>query len=416
MNPEVQETQVINLDQINANELPELQGWKEKQEALVKENPFIEIIDNKTYIEGKRRRTNLVKGRTEIQGQDKVVASKLKEFRLKVGGATKELIEISITHEEKQQEEVKRYEAKKEEDRLEKVRLEEKRKKEIQENIESIFNEWKNTISEYDINTIQGVNIVEVLSDIDVEQFEEYAPDFNEKTRILTQLFSDKKHQLETAENQRLEALKLAEEKEKFAEEQRIAKEKLEKEEKERAEKQALIDVEKEKFEKEKAEYEVKKKAENFKFRKKRLLDLGFEYHEVVGDNYNFILKGIWSMFHEQVENPSDEGFEETINQINDAIERNNIKISEEKKAKEDAEKKAKIDAEKELKLEKARQKRINALKPDKVKLLKYIEELQFPESDIKLKDKKAVILLESIHTELAEFKDKTADLINQLD
>ncbi len=116
---------IISLEQIDANKLPELQGWKEKQEQLVKDNPFMEITDNTTYAEAKKRRTALVSGRTEIQKADKLIASKLKDFRNKVSQISNSLIEISKPHEEKQQEEVKRYEAVKEQERQEKIRLEE---------------------------------------------------------------------------------------------------------------------------------------------------------------------------------------------------------------------------------------------------------------------------------------------------
>ena len=40
---------VLKLDDLKVSNLPELQGWKDKQEKLVKDNPFVEIIDNKTY-------------------------------------------------------------------------------------------------------------------------------------------------------------------------------------------------------------------------------------------------------------------------------------------------------------------------------------------------------------------------------
>lgn len=399
------ETQVINLDEINANALPELQGWKEKQENLLKENPFIEIVDNTTYSEAKKNRTALVSGRTEIQKQEKLIASKLKEFRSKVSEASAYLIKITIESEEKQQAEVKRYESEKEEERLEKARLEEERKDKLKAEIDAIFNQWKEAIKNYTYQSISEVNILEELSDIDSEQFEEFSVDFNEKTRILTQLFSDKKAELDKAEFQRIEAEKLEAEKKRFAEEQRLAKEKSDKEEKERAEKQALIDAEKKKFEKEKAEYEEKKKVENFKFRKKVLLDLGFEYHEVAGDNYNFILKGIWSMFHEQVAKETDEGFEEMLKQIKEAIKSNEIKLAKEKKAKEDAEKQAKITAEKELKLEKARQKRIEALKPDKEKLSKLVESIQITSEIPELKDEKLQSFLVYVNSNLEDFK-----------
>lgn len=365
------ESQVVNLDQINANELPELQGWKEKQEKLVKDNPFIEITDSKTYSEAKKRRTNLVKGRTEIQGQDKIVASKIKEFRAKVGNATKELIEISIPHEEKQQTEVKRYEAKKEQERLEKSRIEEERVKSIKKEIETIFNSWKITISNYNFKTISDVNIVEVLSEIDAEKFEEFAPDFNEKTRLLTQLFSEKKATLTTAEKQRLESLKLAEERKKFAEEQRIAKEKAEQEEKERTEKQALIDAEnnKKQAEIERKELEIKEEQERLQ-----------------------------KIERERLKKQQDEEKERA-----------------EKEKKELDEKLEKLRVEKEKREEEKRKKRIESLKPDKEKLSKFIESIQTTIDVPDLKDEKLKSFIVYANTEIADLKKNLNEFLKNL-
>jgi len=35
-------TNVLSLDTLKASNLPELQGWKDKQTQLVEENPYIE--------------------------------------------------------------------------------------------------------------------------------------------------------------------------------------------------------------------------------------------------------------------------------------------------------------------------------------------------------------------------------------
>ena len=59
----------LQLSDLKVNNLPELQGWKEKQEKLVSENPFVEITDNKTYEVACKRRTALLKGRTELEKQ-----------------------------------------------------------------------------------------------------------------------------------------------------------------------------------------------------------------------------------------------------------------------------------------------------------------------------------------------------------
>ena len=100
----------LQLSDLKVSNLPELQGWKEKQEVLVKDNPYVEITDNKTYEVACKSRTALLKGRTELEKQDKLVASKLSTFRKDVKTETDNLIAITLPFEEKQQIEVKRYE------------------------------------------------------------------------------------------------------------------------------------------------------------------------------------------------------------------------------------------------------------------------------------------------------------------
>jgi hypothetical protein len=120
----------------------------------------------------------------------------------------------------------------------------------------------------------------------------------------------------------------------------KLEREKLLKETKEREKQQAIKEAKikaendaKLKDEQQaKAKLEAELKESKFQSRKQILLNMGFEYIEPFGDNYNFILKGVWSSFHEQIENATDKGFEETLSQINDAI-----KKSELKKQKEDA-------------------------------------------------------------------------------
>jgi len=108
---------------IKVSEYPELVNAKEQLEKLVKENPFVEIKDTKTYDAARKARTNLVKGRTEIQKGEKEIASKLSAFRKDVKAMAENLISISLPAETKQQSEVKRYEEIKQKEKEEKERL-----------------------------------------------------------------------------------------------------------------------------------------------------------------------------------------------------------------------------------------------------------------------------------------------------
>ncbi len=329
-------TKIIKLEQIDANNLPELQGWKEKQEQLVKDNPFMEITNNATYVEAKKRRTALVSGRTEIQKQDKLIASKLKDFRSKVKEASDSLIAITLPYEEKQQEEVKRYEAKREKERQEKIRLEQERIQGIKTNINTLFEKWKKGISAHTFETIKDVNIVQVLSEIDTEQFQEFSEEWNDKTRILAELFYEKKMQLETQEKQRLEAERLKKEREQLEEEKRLAREKAEKE------------AEKKRKEQERIDAENKKKQEELERQQKEIQAEKDRLAKIEAD-----------------------------------------RIAKEKaaqKAKEEKERKEREEQERK-KAEELRLKRIEELRPDKEKLVAYVKSLKFTVEKPNLKD-----------------------------
>lgn len=109
MSETLEQPNVFSIEKLDAAKLPELQGLKEKQLQIVKENPFVAITDNATFEAAKKARTALVSARTEIQNQDKTIASKIKKFREMVSGISEKLISITKPHEEKQQEEVKRW-------------------------------------------------------------------------------------------------------------------------------------------------------------------------------------------------------------------------------------------------------------------------------------------------------------------
>jgi len=93
----VHEAEPINaLSTIKASALIDVSSWKENQLKLVAENKFFEIVDNKTYEAGKKHRTNVVKGRTELQNQEKLVVSKFTAIRKEVGTETATLVDITL--------------------------------------------------------------------------------------------------------------------------------------------------------------------------------------------------------------------------------------------------------------------------------------------------------------------------------
>lgn len=205
--------EVSILEKLNTDNLPELQGWKEKQETLVKENPYVEIIDNKTYETACKSRTALLKGRTSLEGQEKLVASKIATFRKSVGDKTKELISITLPHEEKQQTEVKRYEGIKEAERLERERIENDRISGIKTKIESIESDAYKIIQQMDYNGIASKsNELSKLVDNEENDFEEFDILFNQAKLRIENAITTKVNDLTEKENTRKENERLARE------------------------------------------------------------------------------------------------------------------------------------------------------------------------------------------------------------
>lgn len=206
-----EKNQKFELKQLDANNIVELDGWKAKQETLLKENPFVAIEDNSTYEVAKKTRTNLVSGRTEIQKQDKLIGSVVSKFRKGTKAIAEELISITIEAEQKQQEEVSRFERIIEEKRLEKERAEEARIEKIKNTID-VFNVEANIL----INGMTYETIAKVKGELDELfignnefDFEEFDFTYQDaKTQIQGQ-FDTVHAQLEATEQDRLQREKL---------------------------------------------------------------------------------------------------------------------------------------------------------------------------------------------------------------
>lgn len=210
---EVIEAEPINvLETIKASALIDVSSWKEKQLKLVAENPFFEITDNKTYEAGKKHRTNVVKGRTELQNQDKLVASKFAAIRKEVGTETATLIEITQPLEDKWQEEVKAWEERKAREKKEADDAEALRVKTINDKIDEIEASCYEVIQKMVFSEIEfSKTQLFAFFTIDFD-FEEYDILFDQaKSRIETAL-ENKVNSLTASENQRLENIRLEEE------------------------------------------------------------------------------------------------------------------------------------------------------------------------------------------------------------
>lgn len=248
MSETLEQPKVFSIEKLDAAQLPELQGLKEKQLQIVKENPFVAITDNATFEAAKKARTTLKTARTDIEKQDKTIASKIKKFREMVANIHGDLISITKPHEEKQQEEVDRWEAIKEAEKAEKQRIEEERISKIQQSIVDIIN---NAYAKIDSLTFERIESLKVdfeqnLYKTDVSQFQEFELDFNERLNFIKSQFAAKEKQLNDLEAQRLENIRLEAERKKLeAEREELEKAKKEAEAKAEADRKAIEDQQK---------------------------------------------------------------------------------------------------------------------------------------------------------------------------
>jgi len=281
MSTAVAEVQVIDLDNLEANLLPELQGWREKQLAIVNDNPYVAIKDNSTYEEAKKARTALVTARTDVQKQEKTIASKLKAFRTKVSEASQELIDITLPHEEKQQDEVRRYEAIKEAEKAEKERIEQERKDKILSGIDAFYQSWKQKISQmtFDQRGDVGTAFETQAQEFSEKELEEFEMDFAEKKNLLEKQLDERVAFITEQEEARVERERLAEERAAFEKQQAEARAQAEKEAKAKAEQEAKereareAEEAKAKAEREAAEEKLRKEREELEVEKKRIAD-----------------------------------------------------------------------------------------------------------------------------------------------
>lgn len=125
----------LDLATLDVKSLKEFDGFAEAQNVLLTENKFIKVKDHKTYEAAKKAAHALLKGRTGLESQEKVVVKKLQEFRKQIGGATTSLIEITLGAEKKQKEEIRAYENRKAEEKRLKEEAEAKALEEIRNTI-----------------------------------------------------------------------------------------------------------------------------------------------------------------------------------------------------------------------------------------------------------------------------------------
>ncbi len=392
---EKKENEILDLNSLNVENLPELAGWEEKQKQLVEENPYIEITDNKSYEIACKSRTSLLKGRTSIEAQDKLIASKFASFRKSVGEKSKELISITLPHEEKQQSEVKRYEAIKENERLERERIEYERIAGIKSKIENIESNCYNVIQKTEFNTIEKIQhyLFDILND--ENDFEEYHILFEQSKVRIEKLLSEKIIDLKEKENQRIknEELELA-----IKEANAKAKELQDKIDSDNLEREILA---------------LKEKNDVFEVRVKRLtgLDSNFNFNIPEYSFYGYTFKEIYDADAIQ--------FENILTDAKNSIQKAKDELEQIEKQKtidlENAEKAELEDKELEKKKAKENLARIKRLSNDKKNISYCLELFDLSISLQQIENEESLAFIESANNQISELKKSLIEQLNNL-
>lgn len=216
------EVQVFNLEKFSIAQLPEFQAKKEEIGSVIALNPIVKIIDNSTYELAKKSRTAVKTLRTGLEKEQADVKRKIKKNILDVVDGEYELLVSDVkTEEGNRQDPITIYEAEIEAKKQEKARLEQQRIESIKKEIDDYVAEWKTAFNIMSYDSIEKVSadFLESYTTYDLTVLQEFEALFPSKIEELTQYLSDKTSSLTTAENARLEKLRLEEEAIKFAKE-----------------------------------------------------------------------------------------------------------------------------------------------------------------------------------------------------
>jgi hypothetical protein len=216
--------EIIKIENFNVNALEEIKGKKELIANVIKENPFIKVVDNKTYEDAKKSRTALRTCRTDLEKEEKALVNAVKtKITEPIKSIYSEFKNTITPAEDTQQQEVKSWEDVKEQERQEKIRIEEERKQNHRNNIELFFNLNKIIIEDLTFETIRHELVYSKdEKEFTPESFEEFADVFESKVDVLTTMLNDKINTLQDKENIRLENEKLANERKENERKQKI--------------------------------------------------------------------------------------------------------------------------------------------------------------------------------------------------
>ena len=199
--------QKFELAKLDSKNLKELDGFTVKMKGLVKENPFVEITDRKTYEEAKKARTSLKSGRTEVQKQDRLIGTFLSKFRKETKSIAETLVEIVSPSEDKQQTEIDRWELILEEEKNEKERMEKERIDLIEKNLKEYDEAFDKVISNITIDNIETCKEDSAATTTTDFDFEEYQANFDVMITTKESEFEKRVEEVKAIEERRLSDL-----------------------------------------------------------------------------------------------------------------------------------------------------------------------------------------------------------------
>lgn len=204
------ESGVIKLDD---KVLKRFNEYEQKQQKLVAENPFIEVVDAETYEIGKQRRTALLKGRTSLEKESAAGVKNMNAFKKWFKSKYDHFVGISKDAEEKQQKSVKAYEDILEAEKEKERQAEETRINEINDLIGEAKTELENVVDEMKFSTIdesrQKFDEIVESEKYDQGVFMEREFLFTEMRDELEAKFNHRVDELKKEETERLERLDL---------------------------------------------------------------------------------------------------------------------------------------------------------------------------------------------------------------
>lgn len=208
----VTKKQTFDLATIDVKKLKEFNGFEAAQKTLVKENPFIKVENHKTYEAAKKNAHALLKGRTALESQEKLIVKNITALRGSLKDATSELIDITRPAEIKQKAEIHAYENKKAEEKRLKAEEEAKAREAIRGTIEGIQAHGEKAIEEMTYETINSVSteLKAETDNIDGSVFGDLEELYDDALILLRQKFNTRKRALSIEHEQQKRAEELA--------------------------------------------------------------------------------------------------------------------------------------------------------------------------------------------------------------